>query len=85
MDDITSSLSGLINSLDTTIMFTTAGTLELGDAEAGAYNQVSDYSKVVIMNITNFLKSVKMLQVLTKYPGRQDIVVRLRQGQDFHQ
>ena len=163
LDDITSSLSGLINSLDTTIMFTTAGTLELGDAEAGAntcgelredilrlaqvlvqdvqallvastgttseltstasvahenigqlvetiragaaslgsnnketqvmllntakdvtislhglisqaksanghnvdhpaYNQVSDYSKGVIMNITNFLKSVKMFK-----------------------
>ena len=163
MDDITSSLSGLINSLDTTIMFTTAGTLELDNAEAGAntfgeirvdilrltqvlvqdvqallvastgtrteltstasvahenigqlvetiragaaslgsnnketqvmllnsakdvtmslhslisqaksanghnvdhpaYNQVSDYSKGVIMNITNFLKSVKMFE-----------------------
>ena len=31
LDDITASLSGLINSLDTTIMFTTAGTLEVVD------------------------------------------------------
>ena len=51
--DVSMSLHGLI---------TQAKSANGHDVDHPAYQQVSDYSKGVIMNITNFLKSVKMFE-----------------------
>ena len=51
--DVSMSLHGLISQ---------AKAANGHDVDHPAYNQVSDYSKGVIMNITNFLKSVKMFE-----------------------
>ena len=51
--DVCSSLHGLVSQ---------ARTANGNDMDHPSYNQVADYSKGVIMNITNFLKSVKMFE-----------------------
>ena len=51
--DVSMSLHGLISQ---------AKSANGHDVDHPAYQQVSDYSKGVIMNITNFLKSVKMFE-----------------------
>ena len=51
--DVSMSLHGLISQ---------AKAANGHDVDHPAYNQVSDYSKGVILNITNFLKSVKMFE-----------------------
>ena len=51
--DVCSSLHGLVSQ---------ARTANGNDMDHPSYNQVADYSKGVIMNITNFLKSAKMFE-----------------------
>ena len=51
--DVCLSLHGLVSQ---------ARTANGNDMDHPSYNQVADYSKGVIMNITNFLKSVKMFE-----------------------
>merc|ERR1712152_80723 len=51
--DVCVSLHGLV---------TQAKTANGNDVSHPSYNKVADYSKGVIMNITNFLKSVKMFE-----------------------
>merc|ERR1719175_238432 len=43
-------------------LLTQAKTANGNDVSHPSYNKVADYSKGVIMNITNFLKSVKMFE-----------------------
>ena len=56
--DVCSSLHGLVSQ---------ARTANGNDKDHPSYNQVADYSKGVIMNITNFLKSVKSVQELRDF------------------